>query len=250
MKEEVEIAWSLYLSLEKTIERSFEFVYPLIDENKNVVSIPYQQIIFASCSEINNLLSVLMKNFNLKPEDCIPKDRNKKSLKNWNINLFYRALKDESFNKKIKIEIDIKKNKKFYEVLESQSLLDQIKNETVFLDYQLHKIFNDSFKIKPFKEQEKAEHPSWWSAYNALKHNKTKNFEEANLENAICASSGLLVLIKYIALVLNCSPILFSGTTLMHAWNMPRNGASCTGENGEAITSGGTFEEINVPCDC
>jgi hypothetical protein len=244
MKEEVEIAWSLYLSLENTIERSFEFVYPLIDENKNVVSIPYQQIIFASCSEINNLLNLLMGKYSRKPEDF------KKNASMWNIRLFYRALKDESFNNDIKNEIDPIGNKKFYKVLESQSLLDQIKNETVFLDYQLHKIFNDPFKIKPFKEQKNAEHPSWWNAYNNLKHNKTKNFPEANLENAICASSGLLVLIKYIALVLNCSPILFSGTKLMHACKMPRYGATCTAEDGDSVISGGTFPKTNLPCDC
>ncbi|MFV9677443.1 MAG: hypothetical protein ACNYVW_07325, partial [Methanosarcinales archaeon] len=74
MEEEVEIAWSLYLSLENNIQRSFEFVYPLIDENKNVVSIPYQQIIFTSCSEINNLLNLLMKKFNITPKDFPPKD--------------------------------------------------------------------------------------------------------------------------------------------------------------------------------
>jgi len=116
--------------------------------------------------------------------------------------------------------------------------------------YQLHKIFNDSFKIKPFKEQENAEHPSWWNAYNNLKHNKTENFKEANLENAICASSGLLVLIKYIALVLNCSPILFSGTKLMHACKMPRYGATCTAEDGDSVISGGTFLGTNLPCEC
>ena len=126
MKEEVEIAWSLYLSLENNIERSFEFVYPLIDENKNVVSIPYQQIIFASCSEINNLLNLLMGKYSLKPEDF------KKNASMWNIRLFYRALKDKSFNDNIKSEIDPIENEKFYKVLENQSLLDQIKNETVF----------------------------------------------------------------------------------------------------------------------
>ena len=222
MKEEVEIAWSLYLSLESEIQRSFEFVYPLIAENKNVISIPYQQIIFASCSEINNLLSLLMEKYSLKPKDF------KENANEWNIRLFYKAL-------------DGKK-------LDGKALIDQIKNETVFLDYQLNKIFNNSVKIKPFEKWEYYKAPSWWTSYNKLKHNKSKHIEEANLENAICASSGLLVLIKTIALVLKCSPKLISGTKIMHACKMPRYGATYTGENGEDVISGGTFIETNLPC--
>ena len=155
MKEEVEIAWSLYLSLESEIQRSFEFVYPLIAENKNVISIPYQQIIFASCSEINNLLSLLMEKYSLKPKDF------KENANEWNIRLFYKAL-------------DGKK-------LDGKALIDQIKNETVFLDYQLNKIFNNSLTLKPFEKWEDGKSPSWWTAYNDLKHNKSKNFKKANL---------------------------------------------------------------------
>ena len=236
MKEEVEMAWSRYLSLESNIERSFEFVYPLIAKNKNVISIPYQEIIFASCSEIDNLLNLLMAKYNIDVKKC------KNDVHTWDISLFYKALGSETLNSQIKNETDYLD----YEL--NKTLISQIKNETVFLDYQLNKIFNNSLTLKPFEKWEDGKSPSWWTAYNDLKHNKSKNFKKANLENAICASSGLLVLIKYIALVLNCSPILFSGTKLMHAWKMPRYGATYTAEDGDSVISGGWVPETNLPC--
>ncbi|NOR46012.1 MAG: hypothetical protein GQ534_10550 [Candidatus Delongbacteria bacterium] len=35
--------------------------------------------------------------------------------------------------------------------------------------------------------------PSWWKAYNSIKHNRDEKYKEANLENVLLAISGLLV---------------------------------------------------------
>jgi hypothetical protein len=105
---------------------------------------------------------------------------------------------------------------------------------------QLHKICNNG-SIKPFENWEKSKPPSWWTAYNKIKHSRSDHFEKANLQNTIHASSGLLVIIKTIASELGSSVELFSGTKLMHAYEVPRYGTSYTGKNGEMVIDGGRF---------
>jgi len=43
----------------------------------------------------------------------------------------------------------------------------------------------------PFAEWEKGLEPEWHKAYNNLKHNRTKNYKDANLENALMSLSAL-----------------------------------------------------------
>lgn len=55
---------------------------------------------------------------------------------------------------------------------------------------------NTSLGIQPFKQWKK-EDPEvlpWWKAYNDIKHNRVKNFEEGNLENLINALGALYFL--------------------------------------------------------
>lgn len=59
--------------------------------------------------------------------------------------------------------------------------------------------------IEPFKEWEKEEpkSPSWWRAYNKVKHNRDSNFTEATYMNAVTALSALYILIFYLAAITN-----------------------------------------------
>lgn len=39
--------------------------------------------------------------------------------------------------------------------------------------------------------------PDWWTAYNAVKHHRDKNYADANQENTVSALSGWLALLLY-----------------------------------------------------
>ena len=58
-------------------------------------------------------------------------------------------------------------------------------------------------KLTPFFSWEKDDAkgnpitPSWWKAYNGIKHNRDEKYKEANLENVLLAISGLLVVELY-----------------------------------------------------
>lgn len=61
------------------------------------------------------------------------------------------------------------------------------------------------YNIEPFKEWEKEEpkSPSWWRAYNNVKHNRDSHFDDATYLNAVTALSALYVLIFYFAEITN-----------------------------------------------
>ena len=40
--------------------------------------------------------------------------------------------------------------------------------------------------------------PEWWKSYNSVKHERNNNYQKANLENALNAFSGLLVLLLHL----------------------------------------------------
>lgn len=53
-------------------------------------------------------------------------------------------------------------------------------------------------KINPWQGWTTSKSPNWWSnSFNKIKHERDKNFNEANLINAINATAGLLCVILY-----------------------------------------------------
>jgi hypothetical protein len=50
----------------------------------------------------------------------------------------------------------------------------------------------------PWQAWEQGTNPRWWRAYNQVKHERHNHFEDANLENALDAVSGLFVLVSYV----------------------------------------------------
>ena len=54
-----------------------------------------------------------------------------------------------------------------------------------------------SITLKPWDGWSNSSSPAWWTSYNNIKHDRTANFTEANLENTLLSISGLLVMILY-----------------------------------------------------
>jgi hypothetical protein len=51
--------------------------------------------------------------------------------------------------------------------------------------------------VKPWDGWSNSSSPSWWQGYNKIKHDRTANFDRANLVNAISAVAGLLLILLY-----------------------------------------------------
>jgi hypothetical protein len=49
----------------------------------------------------------------------------------------------------------------------------------------------------PWQQWDRGENPNWWRSYNDVKHERHGHFASANLENALDAVAGLLVLVSY-----------------------------------------------------
>lgn len=52
-------------------------------------------------------------------------------------------------------------------------------------------------EVKPFLNWANEGRLGWWDAYTNIKHDRNKNFKEANLQNALSSLSALLVLNVY-----------------------------------------------------
>ncbi|MBL8447327.1 MAG: hypothetical protein JNJ44_07935, partial [Zoogloeaceae bacterium] len=51
--------------------------------------------------------------------------------------------------------------------------------------------------LQPWGQWKSANSPSWWGAYNNVKHHRHTNFEDANLENCLNAAAALFVLLLF-----------------------------------------------------
>ncbi len=54
-----------------------------------------------------------------------------------------------------------------------------------------------ALKFRPWENWEAEESPYWWRAYNNVKHERNTHFKEANLQHALNALGGLLILLLY-----------------------------------------------------
>ena len=115
-----------------------------------------------------------------------------------NIDTFFKDMRSCILSMKNKDEIQnvvdvISKKKK-----KDMTISDYYKYDSL---YQLSKNqvevpFGLSYlgNISPFKNFKNCESPSWWTAYNKIKHEYYENIKMASLENVINAMGGLLVL--------------------------------------------------------
>ena len=58
--------------------------------------------------------------------------------------------------------------------------------------------------------------PVWWTAYNKIKHERDAEFHRANLQNALNAVGGLLIMVLYLYLDKAQKIELFPWTKLLH----------------------------------
>ncbi len=52
-------------------------------------------------------------------------------------------------------------------------------------------------ELTPWEKWRSTENPDWWSSYNNVKHERSANFQDANLENTLNAVAGLFCLVLY-----------------------------------------------------
>ncbi|MDM8552939.1 hypothetical protein QUF72_22865 [Desulfobacterales bacterium HSG2] len=92
----------------------------------------------------------------------------------------------------------------------------------------------------PWSEWNAEERPYWWSkGYNKIKHDRTNNFVEANLKNAIDATAGLFVAILYLY------KTSYTDNLLIEAPNAPK--LPSVGGASTVITHGaGTYWRYNL----
>lgn len=66
-------------------------------------------------------------------------------------------------------------------------------------DIYKHVVFMDRFgmNVAPWDNWGQSKSPEWWKSYNAVKHDRGDNFQEANLENTFRAVAGLFILLIY-----------------------------------------------------
>ena len=53
-------------------------------------------------------------------------------------------------------------------------------------------------QLTPWDYWSQTQNPSWWAAYNNVKHQRDRNFHDANLENTINAVAGLFIMIWHL----------------------------------------------------
>jgi hypothetical protein len=58
--------------------------------------------------------------------------------------------------------------------------------------------------------------PIWWNAYNKIKHQRNAEYHHANLQNALNAVGGLLIMVLYLYIDKAEKLELFPNTKLMH----------------------------------
>lgn len=69
--------------------------------------------------------------------------------------------------------------------------------------------------LTPWKNWKSDKNPNWWTAYNNVKHERDKYYQDANLKNALNAMASLYVLLLFLYrkprgnVVLEPSPALF-----------------------------------------
>lgn len=153
-----EYYWSYYLSIERMLEDTRRFVAASY-ENKNTYSDEFAKIILLSCSEIDSILKIICK---LKGVEK----------------------KDSEYNMKLYVQV-LSEFKNIREIAYSPDLSTYIDEKALI--------------VYPFKEMDKHKKYGgleWWSAYQALKHNRLESATSGNLYNAVSSVVAHYTLIR------------------------------------------------------
>lgn len=151
-----EIYWSYYLSIEKMLANTIQFVSPS-EENENTYSDEFTKIILLSCSEIDSILKLLCKLNNI-------------------------ILTDREYNMK-----------NYAKMLEKDTF---IKHESYGPEYvsTINESFLLVTPFKDINSKIKYAGLEWWKDYQSLKHNRMENAKKGNLKNSIFSVSAHYIL--------------------------------------------------------
>lgn len=172
----------------------------LTRNNMNVYSNKIHELHLRVCSEVENILKIVVHKHFFSPEEVNLQWEAKKSshLEDKALTSQYEDLKSV-LNSKEKKEVEKSlfghPDFSFYLSLACQAFhLDQ--KVVKFSGMVSHVI--DWEVIQPFSMSEAQVVPSWWTKYNKLKHDKLKNFELCGLGDLIYSLSALYILMTYL----------------------------------------------------
>lgn len=158
-RDRFEIYWGYYLSIEKMLEKTRQYVSPSFN-NKNTYSDEFAKIILLSCSEIDSILKYLCK------------------LEKINKRGKYYNMEDYAiFLKKIKNIEDIG-----YCPFYNSSL-----KEDALVIYPFARLDSN----KPHANLK------WWKNYQSIKHNRIESVELGNLYNAVSAIIAHYTILRF-----------------------------------------------------
>jgi len=165
--------WAAYKAIEEDMLRIAEYI-PLETQQYEVYSFKLADIIFRSCSHIESLLKDVIRNQDFsdhpnqqkikKSKEILEEAEESKKKKKWLTIDDYREIFADYLNL-APIEVTIRRNNDIKRPFE---------------------------KFKNPDPNHKT--PTWWQAYNKLKHDFYSEVEEGNLENALLSLSALFVL--------------------------------------------------------
>jgi len=157
-------SWAAYKAIEEDMMRVIEYI-PLETRQYDVYSFKLTDIIIRSCSHIDSLFKDILRN---------------------------RDLSDHPNQQKItKVKESLTKNQMI-------KISDYIEIFAEYLNLAPVEVIirRNNDRRRPFKEFENPSDktPTWWRAYNDLKHDFYSNIDQGTLENALASLSALFVL--------------------------------------------------------
>jgi hypothetical protein len=156
MRENPEIVWEMYQSLEKEFLNYIEYV-PLSPQHYNVWSYPLVNLFNNIGSSVDSFFKNAIK--------C-------------------NSLDDFPSIDQIRLNSRQHNMKTYREIFDTQY---QVSNKQIFE-------LKNFTSIAPFKDWSNKNTPGWWSQYTEIKHNRFENREKATLKNALDSLAGLFVL--------------------------------------------------------
>ena len=90
---------------------------------------------------------------------------------------------------------EIASEKKVGNIIEYQAVISS--HHYVFFDQKVTAT-GHGLEFVPWRDWAGGDSPDWWKQHNVVKHNRSENYEKANLGNFLNALSALFVLIFYL----------------------------------------------------
>lgn len=155
---ESNLHWKYFLTVDQDISHLSRYI-EFSDDNYGVYSIELARLFLSVCSEVDVVMKILCQR-HCEALYC----QKIKGKRNPNMDI-YRSVLVPCFDYFSSISVEIPKC---------------------------------SISRIPWKEFTKGDNPSWWRAYNDVKHSRHNNYKKANLGNVIDATAGLLVAVIYL----------------------------------------------------